>query len=237
VIGPDVKIGAGSVVGPCAMIERSTTIGERNRIWQFAAIGAEPQDLKFKGEPSVVEIGDDNMIREFATIHRGTEGGGMKTKVGSHTLVMTYAHVAHDCIIGDHVILAACTGLAGHCVIEEYAICEGQVGVHQFSRIGTHAIVAAGAKVAQDVPPYSMVAGTERARLAGVNEVGLQRRGFKPETIAALKSAIRTLFFSKMLRDDAVKQVLGEYGTVAEVVRLVDFINNSKRGVVGRERE
>jgi len=237
VIGPDVKIGAGSVIGPCAMIERSTTIGERNRIWQFAAIGAEPQDLKFKGEPSVVEIGDDNMIREFATIHRGTKGGGMITKIGSHTLVMTYAHVAHDCIIGDHVILAACTGLAGHCVIEEYAICEGQVGVHQFSRIGTHAIVAAGAKVAQDVPPYSMVAGTERARLAGVNEVGLQRRGFKPETIAALKSAIRTLFFSKMLRDDAVKQVLSEYGTVAEVVRLVDFINNSTRGVVGRERE
>jgi len=237
VIGPNVKIGAGTVVGPSAMIERNTTIGARNRIWQFAAIGAEPQDLKFKGEPSVVEIGDDNMIREFATIHRGTEGGGMITKVGSHTLVMTYAHVAHDCIIGDHVILAASTGLAGHCVIDEYAICEGQVGVHQFTRIGTHAIVAAGAKVAQDVPPYSMVAGTERARLAGVNEVGLNRRGFKPETVAALKSAIRTLFFSKLLREDAIAKTLEEYGELAEVRRLVDFINNSKRGVVGRERE
>jgi len=237
VIGPGVKIGAGTVVGPCAMIERNTTIGARNRIWQFAAIGAEPQDLKFKGEPSVVEIGDDNMIREFATVHRGTEGGGMITKIGSHTLVMTYAHVAHDCIIGDHVILAASTGLAGHCVIEEYAICEGQVGVHQFARVGTHAILAAGAKVAQDVPPYSMVAGAERARLAGINEVGLQRRGFKPETIAALKSAIRTLFFSKMLREEAIAKTLEENGNFAEVRRLVDFINNSKRGVVGRERE
>jgi UDP-N-acetylglucosamine acyltransferase len=237
VIGPEVKIGAGTVIGPSVVIERNTSIGKRNRIWQFAAIGAEPQDLKFKGEPSVVEIGDDNMIREFATVHRGTEGGGRITKIGSHTLLMTYAHVAHDCIIGDHVILASSTGLAGHCVIEDYAICEGQVGVHQFTRIGTHAIVAAGAKVAQDVPPYSMVAGSERARLAGVNEVGLQRRGFKAETVAALKSAIRTLFFSKMLRDDAIKEVLADYGTITEVRQLVDFINNSKRGVVGRERE
>jgi UDP-N-acetylglucosamine acyltransferase len=150
---------------------------------------------------------------------------------------MTYAHVAHDCIIGDHVILAASTGLAGHCVIEDYAICEGQVGVHQFARVGTHAILAAGAKVAQDVPPYSMVAGAERARLAGINEVGLQRRGFKPETIAALKSSIRTLFFSKLLREEAIAKTLEENGNFAEVRRLVDFINNSKRGVVGRERE
>ena len=236
-IGPGVKIGAGTVIGSSVVIESLTTIGQRNRIWQFAAIGAEPQDLKFKGEPSVVEIGDDNMIREFATVHRGTEGGGMITKIGSHTLVMTYAHVAHDCIIGDHVILAASTGLAGHCVIEDYAICEGQVGVHQFARVGIHAILAAGAKVAQDVPPYSMVAGAERARLAGINEVGLQRRGFKPETIAALKSSIRTLFFSKLLREEAIAKTLEENGNFAEVRRLVDFINNSKRGVVGRERE
>lgn len=236
-IGPSVKIGAGTVIGPCAMIERNTTIGQRNRIWQFAAIGAEPQDLKFKGEASVVEIGDDNMIREFATVHRGTEGGGMVTKIGSNTLVMTYAHVAHDCIIGDHVILAAETGLAGHCVIDDYAICEGQVGVHQFCRIGVHAIVAAGAKVAQDVPPYSMAAGMERARLAGLNTIGLQRRGFKPETIAALKGAIRTLFFSKMLREEALAKTLEQYGSLAEVRQLVDFVKNSKRGVVGRERE
>jgi UDP-N-acetylglucosamine acyltransferase len=237
VIGPNVKIGAGTIIGPNAMIESNTTIGKRNRIWQFVAIGAEPQDLKFKGEPSVVEIGDDNMIREFATVHRGTEGGGMLTKIGSNALVMTYAHVAHDCIIGDHVILAAETGLAGHCVIEEYAICEGQVGVHQFCRVGTHAIVAAGAKVAQDVPPYSMVAGMERARLVGVNTIGLQRRNFKPETIASLKGAIRTLFFSKMLRKEAIDKTLAEYGSLAEVQRLVDFIKSSKRGVVGRERE
>jgi UDP-N-acetylglucosamine acyltransferase len=232
-----VRVGAATRIGPYTVIEGHTTIGARNRIFQFASIGAAPQDLKYRDEPSRLEIGDDNRIREFTTVHRGTEGGGMITKIGSHTLVMTYAHVAHDCIIGDHVILAASTGLAGHCVIEEYAICEGQVGVHQFTRIGTHAIVAAGAKVAQDVPPYSMVAGSERARLAGINDIGLQRRGFKPETIAALKSAIRTLFFSKLLREEAIAKTLEEYGDLAEVRRLVDFINNSKRGVVGRERE
>jgi UDP-N-acetylglucosamine acyltransferase len=237
VIGPNVKIGAGTVIGPNAMIESNTTVGKRNRIWQFVAIGAEPQDLKFKGEPSVVEIGDDNMIREFATVHRGTEGGGMLTKIGSNTLVMTYAHVAHDCIIGDHVILAAETGLAGHCIIEDYAICEGQVGVHQFVRVGSHAIVAAGAKVAQDVPPYSMVAGMERARLVGVNTIGLQRRNFNPETISALKGALRMLFFSKMLRAEALAKTLEQYGSCPEVRQIVDFVKASKRGVVGRERE
>lgn len=236
-IGPYVKIGAGTVIGPSTVIERNTTIGLRNRISQFASIGADPQDLKFKGEPSTVEIGDDNQIREFSTIHRGTEGGGMLTKVGNHVLVMTYAHVAHDCAIGDHAILAASTGLAGHCVIEEWAICEGQVGVHQFTRIGAHAIVAAGSKVAQDVPPYTMVAGSERARLVGVNEIGLQRHGFSPDTIAALRSAVRTLFYSKLLRDDAIKSALDQFGHFPETRRLVDFVNNSKRGVVGRERD
>jgi UDP-N-acetylglucosamine acyltransferase len=237
VIGPGVRIGAGTTIGPYTVIERNTTIGQRNSISQFASIGADPQDLKYRGEPSTVEIGDDNQIREFATIHRGTAGGGMLTRIGSHVLVMTYAHVAHDCLIGDHVILAASTGLAGHCVIEEWAICEGQVGVHQFSQIGTHAIVAAGSKVAQDVPPYTMVAGSERARMVGVNEIGLQRHGFSPEAILALKSAVRTLFYSKLLREDAAKKVLDEYGDFPEAHRLVNFIKNSKRGVVGRERD
>ncbi|MGH7814057.1 MAG: acyl-ACP--UDP-N-acetylglucosamine O-acyltransferase [Candidatus Binataceae bacterium] len=235
VIGPGVRIGADSIVGPNAAIVGNTTIGRRNRIWQFAALGAEPQDLKFKDEPSRVEIGDDNLIREFVTIHRGTEGGGMVTRVGSNILLMTSVHVAHDCTIGDHAIIATGTGLAGHCAIEEYVTVEGMVGLHQFCRVGAHAIVAAGSKVAQDVPPYSMVAGPERARLAGINGIGLKRRGFPAETIAALKSAVRTIFFGKLLRADALRKAREEHGDVPEVRRLIDFIANSKRGVTSRQ--
>ena len=149
---------------------------------------------------------------------------------------MNYVHVAHDCLIGDHSILANSTEIAGHCVLDEWVVTAGMCGVHQFSRIGAHAMVAAGSKVAQDVPPYSMVAG-DRARLVGVNEIGLQRRGFSPEMISSIKAATRTLFFSKLLREDAIAKTLEQHGHLAEVRRLVDFINNSKRGVVGRERE
>ena len=235
-IGPGVKIGAGSVVGANVVIESLTTIGQRNRIFPFAAVGCATPDLKFHGEPATLEIGDDNTIREFTSIHRGTEVGGMRTLIGNHVLVMPYAHIAHDCVIGDNCILVNSTQIGGHCVLEEFVNLEGMSGVHQFCRIGAHAFVAAGAKVAQDVPPYSMVAG-DRARLAGVNEIGLQRRGFSAEKIAAIKAATRTLFFSKLLREDAIAKALEEYGELAEVQRLVDFIKNSERGVVGRERE
>jgi UDP-N-acetylglucosamine acyltransferase len=193
--------------------------------------------LKYHGEPSRLEIGDRNRIREFTTIHRGTEGGGMVTRIGSDVLLMNYVHVAHDCQVGDHSIIANSTEIAGHCVLEEWVVTAGMCGIHQFSRIGGHAIVAAGSKVAQDVPPYSMVAGGDRARLVGVNSIGLERRGFSPEVIAALKSAFRTLFYGKLLRDDAVAEIRAAHGKFPEVCRLVDFITGSQRGVVGRDRE
>ncbi len=237
VIGPNVRIGANTVVGPYAVIESNTTIGARNHIFQFASLGTPPQDLKFRGEPSMLEIGDDNQIFEFTTLHRGTETGGMVTRIGNHAFLMNYVHIAHDCQIGDHVVVANSSGIAGHCIIEEWAIVEGMCGVHQFCRIGAHAILAAGSKVAQDVPPYSMVAGGERARLVGVNLVGLQRRNFSPETIAALKTAMRTLFYSKLIRADAIQKVLDEQGPFPEVRRLVEFVQKSQRGVVGRERD
>lgn len=224
------------MVGPYAVIEGITTIGARNRIFQFASIGAAPQDLKYRGEPSRLEIGDDNLFREFCTIHRGTEGGGMVTRIGNQVLIMNYVHVAHDCIIGDHSILANSTELAGHCVLEEWVVAMGLCGVHQFSRIGAHAVLAAGCKVAQDVPPYAMVAG-DRARLVGANTVGLERRGFSPETIEALKRSFRTLFYSQLTRPDAIKQVLEQDGARPEVRRLVDFIVASRRGVAGRDRD
>jgi UDP-N-acetylglucosamine acyltransferase len=224
------------VIGPYAVIEGETTIGAGNHVFKFASIGAEPQDLKYRGEPSRLEIGDNNRIREFTTIHRGTEGGGMVTRIGNHVLLMNYTHIAHDCQIGDHSIIANSTEVAGHCVLEEWVVTAGMCGVHQFSRVGAHAFVAAGSKIAQDVPPYAMVAG-DRARLVGVNTTGLERRGFEPETIAAVKAVFRTLFYGKLLRDDAIRQILEEYGSLPEIRRLIDFILNSERGVVGRDRE
>ena len=152
VIGPQVRIGAETVVGPYVVIDGDTTLGVRNRIFQFASLGADPQDLKYKGEPSRLEIGNDNKIREFTTIHRGTAGGGMVTRIGNDVLLMNYVHVAHDCAIGDHAIIANSTEIAGHCVLEEWVVTAGMCGIHQFSRIGAHAIIAAGSKVAQDVP-------------------------------------------------------------------------------------
>jgi len=232
-----VRIGPGTWVGPCAVIARNTTIGARNKIFQFASVGEDSQDLKYKGEPSRLEIGDECRIREFASIHRGTEGGGMLTKLGNRVLVMNYAHIAHNCRIGDDVILTNGAQLGGHCMVEECATLAATAAVQQFSRIGAHAFLAAGAMVPADVPPYAMVAGTERARLIGVNEIGLQRRGFTAATINALKSAMRTIFYSKLLREDALEKVLDEHGSFPEVRRLVDFIASSERGVVGRERE
>jgi UDP-N-acetylglucosamine acyltransferase len=224
------------VIGPYAVIEGQTTIGAGNRIFQFASIGADPQDLKYQGEPSTLEIGSHNRIREFTTIHRGTAGGGMVTRIGNHVLLMNYTHVAHDCQIGDHSIIANSTEIAGHCVLEEWVVTAGMCGVHQFSRIGAHAFIAAGTKISQDVPPYAMVAG-DRARVVGVNTTGLERRGFVPDTVAAIKSAFRTLFYGKLLRDEAIQEILDKHGHLAEVRRLVDFILKSERGVVGRDRE
>lgn len=218
------------------MIEGETIIGAGNRIFQFASVGADPQDLKYQGEASRLEIGNHNRIREFTTIHRGTAGGGMVTRIGNHALLMNYTHVAHDCQIGDHTIIANSTEIAGHCVVEEWVVTAGMCGIHQFSRIGAHAFVAAGSKIAQDVPPYAMVAG-DRARLVGVNTAGLERRGFDPEIVTAIKGAFRTLFYGKLLREEAMRLILDEYGELPEVRRLVDFILKSERGVVGRDRE
>jgi UDP-N-acetylglucosamine acyltransferase len=237
VIGAQVRVGPETVVGPYAVIEGRTTIGARNQIFQFASLGAAPQDLKYHGEPSRLEIGDDNKIREFATVHRGTEGGGMVTRIGNGVLVMNYVHIAHDCIIGDHCILANSTELAGHIVLEDWVVAAGLCGVHQFTRVGRHAMLAAGSKVAQDVPPFAMVRGDDRARLVGVNTIGLERRNFNPATIAAIKRAFRTLFFSKLLRDDAIAKVQEQDGAVPEVGYLVEFLQRSERGVVGRSRD
>lgn len=230
VIGPRVRIGAGTTVGPHAVIEGNTTIGRDNRIFQFAALGAIPQDLKFAGEETRLEIGDENQIREFVTMHVGTAGGGGLTRVGNKCLFMANSHVAHDVQVGDGCILANSVALAGHVALEDFVIVGGLAGVHQFVRVGRHAFVAAGSVVTMDVPPYCTVQG-DRAKLTGLNSVGLSRHGFSAEQISRVKSAYRTLFRSKLGLREALAQVKAEHGGHPEIDRLVRFIEGSERGV------
>ena len=230
VIGPHVQVGRGSWIGPHAVVEGRTVLGERNRIFQFASVGAVPQDLKYAGEDSTLEIGHDNIVREFASINPGTAGGGMVTRIGSGCLFMVSSHVGHDCRVGNQVILANGAALGGHVVVDDYGIIGGLTGVHQFVRVGESALCAAGAMVSMDVPPFCTVAG-DRARLRGLNLVGLRRRGLSPAAIGALKRAYRTLFQQSGLRREGIARARAELGQVAEVGRLLEFVAGSRRGV------
>lgn len=228
-VGPDVELGPGAVVGAHAVVVGRSTIGARTRIYPFAAVGGDPQDRSFAGEPTRLEIGSDNVIREHVTIHLGTPKGGGCTRLGDDNLIMNGVHVAHDCQIGSHTILASFTGLAGHVVIEDYSVLGAYTGVHQFSRVGESVMSAANAKLSQDAPPFSMVAG-DRARLVGMNTVGLKRRGFSPETREQIKRAFHLIFFSKLRLEPALARVREELGDVPEVARLVAFLEKSERG-------
>jgi len=230
VIGPQVKIGRGTTLAPHVVVEGWTKIGEACRIFQFASIGAIPQDLKYKGEESWVIIGNNTTIREFVTINRGTAQSGGKTIVGNNNFFMAYSHVAHDCKTGDHVILANAATLAGHIEIEDYAIVGGLVGVHQFVRLGCHCIIGGGSGVNQDIPPYMMANG-QRARLYGLNLVGLKRHNFSSEALSNLKKAYRIIFRSGLTTGKALDQVEREIDNSPEVDHLVSFIRNSERGV------
>jgi UDP-N-acetylglucosamine acyltransferase len=230
VIGPHVIIGEKTWVGPHTVIVGRTTIGRENRIFQFASVGAIPQDKKYRGEESQLIIGDHNAIREFATLHIGTAGGGMVTRIGNHNLLMNYSHVAHDCQIGDHVVLANGATLAGHVTIEDYVTVGGLVAIHQFTRIGESALLAGGAMVSQDVLPYCIATG-DRAHLNGLNLIGLKRRGFAAEDISALKKAYRTLFAEGIPLKEALFRLREEHGTSAVIARLAGFLVDSQRGV------
>lgn len=230
VIGGRVNIGAHTRIGPHAVIEGDTTIGERNRIFQFASIGAVPQDLKYAGEETKLVIGDDNVIREFATLHIGTAGGGGVTRIGNKNLFMAYSHVAHDCQVGNGCILANSAALAGHVEVNDFVIFGGLSAVHQFTRIGRHAFIAGGAMVAMDVPPYCTAQG-DRAELAGLNTVGLQRHGYTEDQIRRIKDAYKILFRSKMGLNEAVSHLRAEHGGHPEIEELLRFIEASKRGI------
>jgi UDP-N-acetylglucosamine acyltransferase len=229
-VGGRASLGAGTVVGPHVVIEGRTTIGAHNQIFQFASIGAVPQDLKYHGEDSALSIGDDNRIREFCTLQPGTEGGGMVTRIGSGNLLMNYSHIAHDCILGDRIVVANGVQLGGHVTIEDGAVLGALAGIHQFVRIGESAIVGAGSMVSLDVPPFCNATG-DRATLHGLNTLGLKRRGASDETIQALKRAYRIVFQSGLRIGQAIARVRAEVPGVPEVERLVAFIERSERGV------
>lgn len=230
IIGPKVRIGAGTRVGSHAVIDGRTTIGRDNRISPFASIGGVPQDLKYAGEDSTLEIGDANQIREYVTLHIGTAKGAGTTRIGSGCLFMASSHVAHDCVVGDHCILDNSVALAGHVNLDDHVIIGGLSGVHQFTRIGRRAFIGAASLVASDVPPYCMAQG-DRARLMGLNTVGLTRAGLAPETIAKLKAAYKMLFRGGLGQREAISQLRALYGDTPEVAELLGFVEGSERGV------
>jgi UDP-N-acetylglucosamine acyltransferase len=230
IVGPDVSLGDHSVVGPHVVIEGRTRVGAHNRFFQFAAIGAAPQDLKYKGEASELVVGDRNTFREFVTAHPGTTGGGMVTRIGSGNLLMNYVHVAHDCMLGDANILANGVQLGGHVTIESYVVVGALSGIHQFVRLGESAIIGAGSMVSQDVPPFCNATG-DRARLHGLNNLGLKRRGLSPEESLALKRAFRTMFRSGLKVAEAAVRIRAEQKGNPAVERFVAFIEASERGV------
>ena len=230
VIGPKVRIGAGSKIGPHAVIDGDTVLGERNRVWQFASVGAEPQDLKYAGEDTQLVVGDDNMIREFTTLHKGTVGGGGVTKIGNKNLFMAYSHVAHDCQVANGCVFANSATLAGHVEVGDFVTVGGLSAVHQFTRIGKYAFIAGGSMVVMDVPPYCTAQG-DRAELVGLNTVGLTRRGFTDEQLRRVKEAYRLMFRSKLGFNEGLAQVRAELGEHPELEEFIGFLTTSKRGI------
>jgi UDP-N-acetylglucosamine acyltransferase len=231
VVGASVRIGAGSVLESHVVVDGDTTLGASNHLYPFCTVGLAPQDLKYRGEASRLEMGDRNVVRECATLHRGTDGGGGLTRVGSDNLFMAYSHVAHDCRVGDHAILANGATLAGHVEVGDWATIGAYSGVHQFCRVGTHAFMGGFTVATKDVLPYSKTVGN-RARIYGINSVGLTRRGFAGEAIAAIRAAYRTLLQSRLNTREALAHIEAELPATREVRTIVEFIRASPRGVI-----
>ena len=231
-IGPHVTIGSGSIVGPFTRVEGPATIGERNNFYGHASIGGPPQDLKFKGERTALTIGNDNLFREFVTVNRGTAGGGGMTTVGSNNFFMAYAHVAHDCHVGNFTIFANNATLAGHVEVGDYAQVGAFSAVHQFCRVGEHAFIGGGTMCTQDVLPYAKTVAARGNQTYGINSIGLERKGFSKDTIEALQRAYRILVRSKLKLDDALIQIETDLSNYPEARYLVEFVRGSQRGVI-----
>ena len=230
-IGADVEIGDHTEVGPHVVIKGHTRIGRENRIYQFCSLGEVPQDKKYAGEDTRLEIGDRNTIREFCTFNLGTAQDAGVTRIGNDNWIMAYVHIAHDCQVGHHTTFANNAQLAGHVHIDDWAILGGYTGVHQFCRIGAHVMTAVGTVVLQDIPPYLLAAGNT-AQPYGINTEGLKRRGFSSEAITALKRAYRTLYKSGLMLEEARAKLIEEAQIQPDVRLLVEFLDVSKRGII-----
>ena len=231
VVGEHVEIGSDTRIGPHVVIEGHTRIGRDNRIFQFSSLGAAPQDKKYADEPTRLEIGDGNTIREFCTLNCGTAQDAGVTRLGNDNWIMAYVHIAHDCQIGDHTIFANNAQLAGHVHVGDYAILGGFTGVHQFVRIGAHSFTAIATVLVHDLPPYVMAAG-DTAKPHGINTEGLRRRGYSAAALAAIKRAYKTLYKSGLTLDQARAQLAEQARTCAEIGPLTDFLQSSTRGIV-----
>ncbi|MDH3376042.1 MAG: acyl-ACP--UDP-N-acetylglucosamine O-acyltransferase [Gammaproteobacteria bacterium] len=231
IIGGDVEIGEGTWIGPHVVVRGHTRIGQRNKIFQFCSVGDAPQHLGYKGEPTRLEIGDDNTIREFCTLNRGTAEGGGITRIGNNNFLMAYVHVAHDCIVGDRTIFANCASLAGHVAVQDNAILGGFTLVHQYCRVGAHSITGIGSVCLKDIPPFIIAAGNT-ATPHGVNVKGLRRRGFADNVIVLLRRAYRTVYRSQLDLQSAIAAVDATQPPVAEVQLFSDFLKNSQRGII-----
>jgi UDP-N-acetylglucosamine acyltransferase len=232
VIGNGVELGEECELVAHVVLQGPTTIGSHNKIYPFAAIGIGPQDLSYKGEPTRLQIGDHNQIREYVTIHRGTTKGGGLTTVGNHTLIMAYAHIAHDCHIGDHVILANGATLGGHVTVEEYASISALCPIHQFVTIGKYSYVGGGTTITQDVLPFSKTSAAREVHAYGVNSVGLERRGFSPERIKRIQHFFKVLLASKLNTSQALAKLKSEGDLGEDVAMLLAFVEKSERGVI-----
>jgi UDP-N-acetylglucosamine acyltransferase len=234
IVGAEVEVGAETRMLAHVYIEGPTRIGANNLFYPYSTIGVASQDLKYKGERAETRIGDGNTIREFVTVHRGTQGGGLVTSIGDHNLLMAYVHVAHDVQIGSHAVLANGATLGGHAVVGDWAVVGAFTGVHQFCRVGRHAMVGGYSVVTQDVAPFSMTVSQREAKVFGANKTGLERRGYSQETIDLLHKAFRLLGSSKLNTRQAIEQIRAELSSsgAAEVEELVAFIEGSERGVI-----
>ena len=230
IINDNVSIGSGTVIGPHVIVDRYVSIGPDCLIYQYASVGTPPQAVKFKGEKTFVKIGRGTVVREFATINRGTEFGTGVTEIGEENLLMAYCHVAHDCRTGRKVILANSATLAGHITIGDYVTVGGLVAIHQFVRIGDYAYIGGKTGVPKDIPPYVIAAG-ERAKLHGLNQVGLRRYGFPEATVKELKKVYRIFFRIGITLNEAIERALAEVDHLPEVINFINFIKSSQRGI------
>lgn len=230
IVGDNVIIGPGTRIGPHAVIDPFVEIGPECQIFQFASVGAVPQSLKFKGEETWTKIGGRCIIREFVTVNRGTADGGAVTQIGDDCLLMAYAHIAHDCILGNHVVMANNATLAGHVTIGNHATVGGLSAIHQFVRVGDYAFLGGKSVVVKDITPYVLASG-DRATLHGLNQVGLKRQGFSPETLKQLKKTYRLIFRIGLTLNEAIERVIAEVEPLPEVTAFIEFIKSSERGI------